>query len=72
MKVRYFGFLHPNSKFPLEDVRARIELSHGFTLPDINGEMELAKPPVCPMCEGKLVFSHALRPPRTWAGRPSG
>nr|MBS0022472.1 transposase [Gammaproteobacteria bacterium] len=30
MKVRYYGFLSPTSEVPLEDVKAKVELAHGF------------------------------------------
>ena len=32
VKVRYFGFLSPNCAAPIEQVRARIEMAHGFAL----------------------------------------
>ena len=33
MKVRYYGFLSPTAKLPLEDIKALVELAHGFTVP---------------------------------------
>ncbi len=32
MKVRYYGFLSPTAKVPLEDIKALVELAHGFTV----------------------------------------
>jgi Putative transposase/Transposase zinc-binding domain len=32
MKLRHFGFLSSSCKMPIEEVRARIELAHGFAL----------------------------------------
>ena len=40
MKVRYYGFLSPGSKVPLEEVRGKIELAFGFGLaaPEVEPE----------------------------------
>ena len=32
MKVRYYGFLSPTAKVPLEELKAKVELAHGFTV----------------------------------------
>lgn len=59
MKVRYYGFMNPNSSVSLEDIRARIELAYGFDIekPEINVEH---LPSIrCPFCgaEMKLIYS---------------
>jgi len=66
MKVRHYGFLHPNSAVKLETVRALVELSRGFDVP-VSSEDTEAKPapnhgPVCPACGGKLVYRGSLLP----------
>ena len=37
MKVRYYGFLSPTAKVPLEELKAKVELAFGFTvtLPEV-------------------------------------
>jgi hypothetical protein len=62
MKVRYYGFLSPTAKMPLDEVRARIELAYGFavTVPEY-----LPVEPatfVCQCCGGALRFDRSLRP----------
>ena len=32
MKIRYYGFMNPNCKVPLDRIRGLIELSYGFAL----------------------------------------
>jgi hypothetical protein len=62
MKVRYYGFLSPTAKMPLEEVQARIELAYGFavTVP----EHPPAQPEtfLCTGCGGALRFHRSLRP----------
>ena len=60
--MRYYGFLSPSSAVPLEDVKARIELAHGFDVP----AAELAPEPVTPLrcrhCGGVLRFRRLVLP----------
>lgn len=64
MKVRYFGFLSPSCAVPLEELKARIEMAHGFAqqLPAI--EIEPPAPMRCPLCGGSLRFLRAIAPPK--------
>jgi len=64
MKVRYFGFLSPSCAVPLEELKARIEMAHGFAqqLPAI--EIEPPAPMRCPHCGGSLRFLRAIAPPK--------
>jgi hypothetical protein len=55
MKVRYYGFLNPACKVPLEDVRALIELAYGFEVTTAEIEREPPLPcPTCGSCGGAL------------------
>ena len=77
MKVRYYGFLSPTAKLPLEDIKALVELAHGFTVtvPEIelppwsqpNGQepgfYEVQDEPICQACGGPLRFHSAVRTP---------
>ena len=56
MKVRYYGFLSPSSSVPLEDVKARIELAHGFAVPTPETTLEVAATLRCHHCGGVLRF----------------
>lgn len=55
MKVRYYGFLSPTSKIPLEDVRAKIELAYAFEI--VTPELKIEAPPkiTCRQCGGELI-----------------
>ena len=48
MKVRYYGFLSPTCKVPIEDIRTLIELAYGFE--KIMPESEEMPPPLRPTC----------------------
>jgi len=62
MKVRYYGFLAPGSSVPLEDVKARIELAHGFAAAELEPPPEAAAPMRCRHCGGVLHFSRVVLP----------
>jgi Putative transposase/Transposase zinc-binding domain len=74
MKVRYYGFLSPASRIPLEEVRARIELAFGFEL--VTPEREPEPPPqiLCRHCGHELVYRYSILPHRRHriAVAPSG
>lgn len=59
--MRYYGFLSPTAKMPLEEVKARVELAYGFTV--TVPERLPAEPEtfVCKLCGGALRFDRALR-----------
>ena len=54
MKVRYFGFMNPNSKVGLQTISGLIELSYGFQVARPEVELEPWEPSVCPHCGGAL------------------
>ena len=62
MKVRYYGFLSPSSAVPLEDIRARIELAHGFDMPAAEPTPEPVTPLRCRHCGGVLHFCRFVLP----------
>jgi hypothetical protein len=62
MKVRYYGFLSSSSSVPLEEVKARIELAHGFALPGPETTIEAATTPRCRHCGGVLRFCRLVLP----------
>jgi len=55
MKVRYYGFLSPTCKVPIENIRTLIELAYGFevTLTEIE-QMPPQPHPTCGSCGGAL------------------
>jgi hypothetical protein len=74
MKVRYYGFLAPSSKIPLDQVELAIHLAHAFELPAKPQTQAARPPPVCRQCGGRLRFYARLRPrwrhPVTATGPP--
>jgi hypothetical protein len=64
MKIRYYGFFHPSSSFPLEKVGIIIELSMGFDYRPPEPEHAINATPQCPTCGGKLRYIYSLVPKR--------
>jgi hypothetical protein len=67
MKVRHFGFLHPNCAVPLDHIRSLIQQATGASLPPAPPPSD--EPPVCycPDCGAALVYVRtvfARGPPR--------
>ena len=56
MKVRYYGFLNPNSAVNLDDVRCAIELCNGFEITTPEFETAPVEPLYCPSYGGKLKY----------------
>jgi len=73
MKVRHYGFLSPSSAIPLEEVRARIELAHAFTITTPAPEPDPHRPMLCRNCGQTLTYRYSILPHqrRNWTG-PSG
>jgi hypothetical protein len=65
MKVRYYGFLSPTAKVPLEDIKVLVELAHGFTVTVPEIELPPWPQPICRACGGRLRFHNAVRTPRS-------
>ncbi len=66
MKVRYFGFLSPSFSMPIEEVKGRIELAHGFALgAPQHGPAEASTVRTtmcCPHCGGRLRWCSLVLP----------
>lgn len=61
MKVRYYGVLSPTAKVPLAEVKAKVELAHGFAITAPQVEPLSWTQPVCQVCGGRLRFRTSLR-----------
>jgi hypothetical protein len=66
VKVRYFGFLSPNCAVPIEEVRARIEMAHGFANAQASIEIKAREPMRCAHCGGLLRFVRVSAPMHLW------
>ena len=62
MKVRYYGFLSPGCRMPLEEVRARIQMAHGFTLAVPKAEPQVSPPLNCRQCGKELEHYRLILP----------
>jgi len=62
MKIRYYGFVNPNCKLPLDRIRALIELSYGFALDLPVVELSPVCRSTCPSCGDLLKFRSRLAP----------
>lgn len=74
MKVRYYGFLSPGAKMPLEEVRARIEMAFGFEIAAPKVEPEPLPAMMCRHCGHELIWRYSILPHRRRRdiGGPSG
>ena len=63
MKVRHYGFLSPSFGVPFSEVRARVEMAHGFAAKPANTDIDTPapKPMVCSHCGGALKLLRVLR-----------
>jgi Putative transposase/Transposase zinc-binding domain len=63
MKLRYFGFLSPSFKMPLEEIRARVGLARGFDVRPA-APIEIPKPQRlrCPHCGAELIYRRTILP----------
>lgn len=63
MKVRHYGFLSPSFGVAFAEVRARVEMAHGFAAQPLNTDSDppAPKPMVCSHCGGALKLLRVLR-----------
>jgi hypothetical protein len=61
MKVRYYGFLSPTARVALQEVKAKVELTHGFTVTTPQVELPSWPQPLCQVCGGRLRFHQSRR-----------
>ena len=66
MKVRHYGFLSPSFGVPFEELKARVEMAHGFAAKPVNTELDAPapKPMLCSHCGGVLKLLRVLHPAR--------
>ncbi|NJD33597.1 MAG: transposase [Betaproteobacteria bacterium] len=62
MKVRYYGFLSPTAKMPLDEVKARVELAYGFAVTPPDRPPAQPESFVCVCGGGALRFHRSLQP----------
>jgi len=62
MKIRYYGFLNPNSSISLEKIAALIQLSFGFDVSVAEYERDPVEPIYCPSCGGRMVYLFSVLP----------
>ena len=72
MKVRYYGFMNPNSSLSLEEVRTKIELAYGFDVPEGRAEMKGKPTLTCRDCGSLVRFLFVNLPTSRWIPGPSG
>jgi hypothetical protein len=64
VKVRYYGFMHGCSAIPLDDIRASIEMMHGFdvVVSEPNPEVSEKRGLYCPDCGCALKYCYSVLP----------
>lgn len=72
MKVRYYGFMSPNSTVPLEEVKARIEFAYGFAVPKHKPEPKPKAVLTCRDCGSPVRYLFVNLPGNQWTRGPSG
>ena len=63
MKIRYYGFMNPNTDVSHEHLSTLIELAYGFRI-DAPPKPDPIPVPlmICPQCGGHLIYRWSLRP----------
>ncbi len=64
IKVRYFGFLSPSFTMPLDELKARVEMAHGFAPQAMRSAVEAPLPMCCRHCGGRLRYRRTILPLR--------
>jgi hypothetical protein len=66
MKVRHYGFLSPSFGVPFEEVRARVDMAHGFAAKPVNTDIDAPAPTpmICSHCGAALKLLRVLPPAR--------
>jgi len=62
MKIRYYGFLNPNSCVSLSKISALIQLAYGFLLKLPSVKIEPAEMLKCPNCGADLLYRSSINP----------
>ena len=72
MKVRYYGFLSPNSSISLDEARGMIEITYGFEVTEPEREAKPKAEFICGMCGNPVRYLFALSPKRPLVSGRSG
>ena len=62
MKIRYYGFLNPNSSVSLSKISVLIQLAFGFWVRLPVATIEPPKMPTCPDCGANLIYHSSINP----------
>lgn len=62
MKIRYYGFLNPNSSVSLQTISALIELSYAFQISKTDPDIQPIPALTCPHCGGILRYRGFILP----------
>ena len=62
MKIRYYGFMNPNSSVSLDEINALIEMAYGFTVTAPEPETEPLPVMTCMLCGATLRYRCLLLP----------
>ena len=72
MKVRYYGFLSPNSSISLEEAKGMIEISYGFEVTEPEREAKPKAGFTCSTCGNPVRYLFSLPPKRPLVSGRSG
>jgi hypothetical protein len=72
MKVRYYGFLSPNSSVSLDEARGKIEIAYGFEVTEPEREAKPKAGFACGKCGSPVRYLFSLPPGRRLESGPSG
>jgi Putative transposase len=72
MKVRYYGFLSPNSSISLDEAKGMIEISYGFEVTAPTGEAKPKASFICGSCGNLVRYLFSLPPKRPIVSARSG
>jgi len=72
MKVRYYGFMSPNSAVSLEEVKTKIELAYGLDVPKRKSESKPKAVLTCSDCGSLVRYLFVILPAQRSARGPSG
>jgi hypothetical protein len=64
MKVRSFGFMSPSFAMSREQLKARVEMAHGFAPQTTVTAIEVRPPLCCRLCGGQLRYRRTILPLR--------
>jgi hypothetical protein len=68
MKVRYYGFMNPNSSVTTDEISALIELAYGFDIDSPKRDNPYVFSLYCPNCGGVLNYLYSVLPFMTGYG----